>query len=240
MGKAIDLTGMTFNHLTVIGKDEVKSKERRKSFWFCKCDCGNPKILSVYANHLKTGKTASCGHLKVQDLRGQRFGYLEPIHIDWDRTFQGNGAYWMCKCHLCNKEELKSIPAASLKNGHSTSCGCRVFSKGENRVEEILKNLKIDFIEQKILDDCRGKNNAPLKFDFLVFWNKKEIVIEYQGIQHYKIIEGWGGEKGLQERKERDSKKKEYCNQHQIPFIEIPYWDYDKLSEDYILKKLNA
>lgn len=239
MRKAIDLTGMVFNHLTVIEKDELKSKEKGRSFWFCKCDCGNPKILSVYANHLKTGRTASCGHLKTQDLRGQLFGYLEPIHLDWDKTFQGNSAYWMCKCHLCNKETLKSVPAASLKNGHSTTCGCKNFSKGEDKIRFILERLNINFVEQKIFDDCRGKNNAPLKFDFLLFWNEIKIVIEYQGIQHYKIIKGWGGEDGLRERKQRDLKKKEYCKQNQIPFIEIPYWDYEKISEDYILEKMN-
>jgi hypothetical protein len=35
---------------------------------------------------------------------------------------------------------------------------------------------------------------------------KYKIAIEYQGIQHYKAIKHWGGEKGLQKRQADDKK----------------------------------
>ena len=58
-----DLTGMKFNKLTVLRLDEEKSKEKKKSVWVCKCDCGN--IISVDSWKLKCGNTKTCGDRTV-------------------------------------------------------------------------------------------------------------------------------------------------------------------------------
>lgn len=41
--RAEDLTGRHYNMLTVIKRDYSK----RACSWFCKCDCGNPNLVSV-------------------------------------------------------------------------------------------------------------------------------------------------------------------------------------------------
>ena len=56
----IDLTGMRFNHLSVIRKSDKQSN--RAAYWECLCDCGNKTIVSTYA--LRGGHTKSCGCLK--------------------------------------------------------------------------------------------------------------------------------------------------------------------------------
>ena len=53
--------------------------------------------------------------------------------------------------------------------------------------------------------------------------NKLITLIEYQGRQHYEVVEHWGGQKGLEERKRNDNIKKNYCKANNIPLIEIPY-----------------
>lgn len=58
--KTKDLTGQKFGRLTVLGIDETK--ETRKTFWICQCDCGNLK--SVRADYLQSGGVKSCGCLK--------------------------------------------------------------------------------------------------------------------------------------------------------------------------------
>lgn len=60
-GKKEDLTGQRFGRLTVISFNEevTKQKKGRHSYWNCKCDCGNEKI--VYSGNLKSGGTTSCG-----------------------------------------------------------------------------------------------------------------------------------------------------------------------------------
>lgn len=64
-----DLTGMTFNRLTVLYRDFEKDKKLSENgkgsnvHWICKCNCGNSKLSSVTGWCLKSGKTKSCGCL---------------------------------------------------------------------------------------------------------------------------------------------------------------------------------
>lgn len=51
----VDLTGRRFNKLTVIWLSGFKN---RRSYWLCKCDCGNLKILN--STRLKRSRTCGC------------------------------------------------------------------------------------------------------------------------------------------------------------------------------------
>ena len=51
-----DLTGMTFDKLTVIKKSDVVNK---RTMWLCRCACG--KETKVSTNKLTSGHTTSCG-----------------------------------------------------------------------------------------------------------------------------------------------------------------------------------
>lgn len=55
MGNVKDLTGMTFNHLTVIerGDDYIQKSGKHRAMWLCKCDCGNPELVAVRGDSLK-------------------------------------------------------------------------------------------------------------------------------------------------------------------------------------------
>lgn len=99
--------------------------------------------------------------------------------------------------------------------------GCPICkeSKGENMISNLLKNKKIDFEYQKKFKDCFYKNN--LFFDF--YLPKYNTCIEYDGEQHFKVIEYWGGENGLEQRKKRDKIKNEYCKNNDINLIRIKY-----------------
>lgn len=70
MGKFEDLTGQKFNMLTAIYRGE--NTKDNKARWWCKCDCGNPELVLVYATYLKNGKTKSCGCLFTEMLRNRR------------------------------------------------------------------------------------------------------------------------------------------------------------------------
>ena len=39
--KSQDLKGMIFGEWTVLERDIDKSKEKKSSYWFCKCSCGD-------------------------------------------------------------------------------------------------------------------------------------------------------------------------------------------------------
>lgn len=76
-------------------------------------------------------------------------------------------------------------------------------------------------------------------FDFCLFDDDGKIqsLIEYQGRQHYEAVSKFGGYKGYYQQKHNDDMKRRYCFLHNIPLIEIPYTDENKISYDYIIQK---
>ena len=74
-------------------------------------------------------------------------------------------------------------------------------------------------------------------FDFCIY-NKDgtiKTLLEYDGLQHFKASDFFGGEKALTLTQYHDAIKNQYCEDHKIPLIRIPYWDMDKIPE--ILQK---
>ena len=69
-----------------------------------------------------------------------------------------------------------------------------------------------------------------MPFDFGILNNSSILLlIEYDGIQHYKSIEYFGGMESLKSQQRRDKIKNEYCNENKIPLLRIPYWNYDNI-----------
>ena len=60
-----DLTGQTFNRLTVIGRGE--NTKNGKAQWICLCECGQNSVVTT--DSLKRGHTKSCGCLNKENLR---------------------------------------------------------------------------------------------------------------------------------------------------------------------------
>lgn len=62
MSKLIDLTGRRFGRLVVVERAENSADGRAR--WLCRCDCGQSK--TVLGEHLKKGRTKSCGCAKSE------------------------------------------------------------------------------------------------------------------------------------------------------------------------------
>ena len=127
---------------------------------------------------------------------------------------------WKCKCGICGNE-FTALPA-KINNGHITSCGCALQSAGERHILSVLEELNADFIEQYSFLDCKYKQ--PLRFDFAIFDNNKLLyLIEYDGKQHFKPIEWFGGAKAFEKTQIRDGLKNTYCQEHNISLLRFPY-----------------
>lgn len=65
MGGLIDLTGKTFERLTVKsrGPDYISPKGKHTPRWWCECSCGRQDLVLVFGASLKSGDTKSCGCL---------------------------------------------------------------------------------------------------------------------------------------------------------------------------------
>jgi very-short-patch-repair endonuclease len=81
-------------------------------------------------------------------------------------------------------------------------------------------------------NDCR--NILPLPFDF--YLKNLNLLIEYDGRQHFEAVDLFGGEEGLKKRKINDNIKNEYCKKNRISLLRISYLDDIKERLDSYLK----
>lgn len=111
-------------------------------------------------------------------------------------------------------------------------------SYGEIKIEDILNDAGLAFQEQYSFKDLVSSSGHPLRFDFAVFDDDGEIdfLIQFQGIQHYKPKDKFGGMTGLKKQQYYDMLKREYCKKHNINLVLIPYWDQEIVDYDYIMK----
>lgn len=107
-------------------------------------------------------------------------------------------------------------------------CNCPEcnISKGEECIGVWLNDKKIKYIFQYKVKI----NNSYHYYDF--YLPDYNIIIEFNGLQHYKPIKFFGGQEGFNYIQERDKIKKRYCLDNNINLLIISY-------KDDIIYKLN-
>lgn len=233
MPKLIDLTGKKFAHFIILGRDyeTQKIKKDKEVFWYCQCDCGNK--FSARGHDIRDGKILSCGCLKkenakninAKNLIGQHFGLLTVLYKC--NYLKDNHYVWHCKCNCGNE---KDILGKYLTTGQVKSCGC-IKSNGESLILSLLQELNIHYEYQKKFIDCIAFS-LPIIYDF--YLPDYNIIIEYNGIQHYQPVEYFGGKERFIKQQQTDEIKRKWCKEKQIKFIEIPYIDFNKINKEYI------
>lgn len=216
-----NLIGKRFGRLTVLYRTTNSSNNRAR--WACECDCGN--IIAVTTSDLKNGHTKSCGCLKKElsiqrheiDETNNRYGkltVLRKIGKTKDRH-----TTWLCKCDCGN--EIITVGRV-LRSGEVQSCGCLRMSTGEYKIAQLLIQNHIPYIQEYTFPTCKfNDTNYFARFDFYV---NNEYIIEYDGELHFKYTKnGWGNEQKLQKTKAHDEYKNNWCKEHNIPIIRIPY-----------------
>ena len=115
-------------------------------------------------------------------------------------------------------------------------------SRGEIKIHEILETAGLVFKEEYSFPDLVSSSGRPLRYDFAVFDDNDnlEFLIEYQGIQHYQPKSKFGGYSGLRKQQYNDMQKREYCRNHNIILISIPYIDEGRVNYDYIMNAYYA
>ena len=88
--------------------------------WKCRCGCG--KEFEASSRKLLRGSVKDCGcKLNLtQKWIGRRFGNLTVVAFEGKKDHR---YMWRCRCDCGNEVVVREI---CLKNGHTTSCGCKV------------------------------------------------------------------------------------------------------------------
>ena len=74
-----NLSGKIFGKLLVLDMLPIKKGKNKSLYWKCICSCGNPSIIEIKGNHLKSGNIQSCGCLirernKNQYILSEEYG----------------------------------------------------------------------------------------------------------------------------------------------------------------------
>ena len=237
----VDITkyiGQRFGRLVVKERDLTKPiGHGNSSWWICQCDCGNIKSCDI--TQLKRGNIQSCGCLKtemlnkrnIKDITNQRFGMVVAKKNTYQKSTH-NSYIWQCECDCGNTEYF--VSAESLLSGKIHSCGCNTRSYGERKINELLLQNNILFIQEfKFLDSDISK----LRYDFAIVDNNYKPIrlIEFDGEQHFKPKECFGGEKAFQIQQQHDMLKNQYAKKKNIPLVRIPYYELNNITLEMIM-----
>ena len=203
-------------------------------------------MTKLRAKHNKCGKV-----YKVQPalfLRGSRCPYCSSNLKKTDSQFKqevknlvGNeyeflDAYVNARTKLGVKHNkcgniYKVAPSVFLRGDRCPYCNRR--PKGEVIINKILKSLKIKYEYQKTFDDL--KDTGLLSYDFFI--PNQNILIEYQGEQHYQPIDYFGGDDKFKTQQKHDKMKSDYAKGNGYNLIAVPYTEdtFSKIKK-YLVK----
>lgn len=120
---------------------------------------------------------------------------------------------------FCTKHGIfKQTPNNHLNGNGCSKCS---ISKGESEILSFLEENNIKYISQYKFDGCKNINH--LLFDF--YLPDYNACIEYNGRQHYEVVDYFGGMETLNKQKINDDIKVKYCIDNKIKLLIIKYTD---------------
>jgi hypothetical protein len=168
------------------------------------------------ANHLNGNGCECCSKLDTTDfiersklIHGDKYIYEKSIYIN-DKT----KIEIICPKH----KSFFQRPSSHFSGNGCPSCR---WSLGEKKVSNFLEKNSIKFEPQKRFPEC--KNKLELKFDFYLI--DLNILIEYDGIQHFMPIDYFGGLESFVYQLELREIKEKFCKEKNIKLVKISYLD---------------
>ncbi len=179
--KALELTGQTFNRLTVLHRDGTNKNGR--ATWLCVCICGQSK--SVAACDLVSGNTSSCGCLHIEvsiaKCKARKTHNYESAFHDLYIRYRRNAGTRNLVFELTHEEFY------SLTNGHCHYCGTepqQVMTKSHYVSTYTYNGIdRLDNAEGYVLNNCVAccgtcnKAKLAMSRDEFLEWIKR--VYEY-------------------------------------------------------------
>lgn len=219
---------------------DVTSSSNKKVWWICS---NGHEWEAKINNRTSTGNTG-CPYCAGQKV-WQGFNDLATKHPElaneWHPIKNGNlrpnqvtrrsgqKVWWLGKCG----HEWDAIVSNRVAGQNCPICNR---SHGEIAVLNILISSGCSFKEQNIFNDRKSSFGGTLRDDFAILKNDNVVAtIEYHGLQHYEPVDFAGkgkdwAKKHFRQTQARDAAKTKYLQEHNIPQLIIPYWEYDNIS----------
>ena len=187
--------------------------------------CGCPICKTTNKRDL-FAKTKDDFIKQAKEIHGNKYDYSKVVYVN-ARTKV------LLTCPVHGEFYIRPYRHINEKRG----CQHCKFSKGEDEITIYLKKHNITFETQyKVINENLFCEQHFFLVDF--FLKDYNTFIEYNGGQHYRPVELFGGIEKFKLQQERDMALRQYCKEHGIRLIEIPYWDYDNI-ETILNKELD-
>ena len=166
----------------------------------------------------KSKKTNEYWIKKCREIWNDEFEIIDYVDNVWKKV--------QVKHKLCG-----SILIKDMSNLIHSKRGCNICTRkayGEFYIKEFFDKNNIEYITQKSFKNLiNDKTGRKLKVDF--YLPKYDISIEVDGVQHYKSIPHWGGDKSYDEQIYRDNIKNEYFGNKLIRINNKKIKDIEKI-----------
>ncbi|GHV96686.1 hypothetical protein AGMMS50293_30060 [Spirochaetia bacterium] len=217
---------------------EVTPFSNKKVWW--KCPVGdNHEWKATVANVVNGTTCPVCMGRKIT-LTNNLAVLFPKLIEEWD--FKRNAlnphslspgskekAWWICSRN-CEHIWFSTIKDRTSKDSGCPFCSIKL-NVAETKMLDIIKELLPKY---EILYRYKPKWLNRMELD--VYVPELKLGFEYQGIQHFKPVDFFGGKETFLEQVKRDKLKKQICKEKQIELIEI-YYD-EKLSISLIRNKI--
>lgn len=171
-------------------------------------------------NHMKGQNCKECTKISTEEfikrsinIHKNKYNYDSVNYVNMNKKVK-----ILCKKHGF----FNQVPHSHL---YGIGCPDCQESKGEREIRNELDRLGINYKSQYSFENCFFKKK--LKFDFYI--PTLNTCIEYDGEQHFRAIDFYGGISNFKNQKQRDLIKEKYCSDYNIKLIRISYKDELKI-----------
>jgi very-short-patch-repair endonuclease len=195
-------------------------------------------------NHLKGHNCIECGFLET----GNKLRMPLEEFIASANAVHSNKYDYSNVDYNGSKDDVEIIcpvhgPFLQSPGNHIRGSGCKLCgdllnSRGIQLIENWLKLKGLVYEREKTFDGFKSKKTKKQHFRFDFFVPGKNILIEFDGPQHFKPIEHWGGEPAFQALIENDKQKEEWAVKNGYLLLRIRFDELEKM-EDILTVHIN-
>lgn len=215
-----EVKNMTGNEYSVLGNYEntfVPIKIRHNK-------CG--RTLEISRNNFLKGRRCKTCSLEQRGLNRRwtqeefenKVNEVSNCEYSVQSDYIKSNEQVLIKHKTCNYEWMV-YPNNFIYHGSRCPNCVHIKSKGEEIIKEYLDKFNIDYVFQAKFKDLKYKRT--LAYDFYI--PGRNLLIEYDGKQHFKPIKHFGGERAFKDLKTKDEIKNKYAESKNINLLRISY-----------------
>lgn len=195
---------------------EITSKYEKNGIYVnCRCKLdGYEWRAKPYSLRLGVGCPRCSGkeHYTTEEFKAR----IKKTHPDIEILGFYVNRHTKIKCRCPHGHEWETTPAV-LHQG----CGCPICkeSRGEREVAKFLDEHNIKYLREYRFPECRNIHTLP--FDF--YLPDLNMCIEFDGEQHVRPNDFFGGKEAWESLQRRDAQKTAFCKANGIGLIRIPF-----------------